>query len=115
LIQLIRRKQITVIAMEPQLNAKVAQTLAEETGATLVTITPLPGALPGTDTYLDMLSYDAQQLIRALNHQPADSSSDSSSDSSPGSAPESSVDLPVGPEPESAPESSSGSTSGTSP
>lgn len=74
LITLIRQKQIRVIAMEPQLNAKVAQTLAEETGATLVIITPLPGALPGTDTYLDMLTYDAQQLIRALNRPPTGSS-----------------------------------------
>ena len=67
LISLVKQKRIRVIAMEPQLNAKVAQTLAEETGATLVTITPLPGALPGTDTYLDMLSYDARQLIEALS------------------------------------------------
>jgi ABC-type Zn uptake system ZnuABC Zn-binding protein ZnuA len=70
LIALIRRKQIRVIAMEPQLNAKVAQTLAEETGATLVTITPLPGALPGTESYLDMLAYDARQLIEALSRPP---------------------------------------------
>lgn len=88
LIQLIRRKQIKVIAMEPQLNAKVAETLAEETGATLVTITPLPGALPGTDTYLDMLTYDAQQLIRALNRPPAESSPDLSHGSAPRPAPQ---------------------------
>ncbi len=67
LILLIRQKHIKVIAMEPQLNAKVAQTLAEETGATLVTLTPLPGALPGTETYLEMLNYDARQLIDALS------------------------------------------------
>jgi ABC-type Zn uptake system ZnuABC Zn-binding protein ZnuA len=67
LITLIRQKRIRVIAMEPQLNAKVAQTLAEETGATLVTLTPLPGALPGTERYLDMLMYDARQLIEALS------------------------------------------------
>jgi ABC-type Zn uptake system ZnuABC Zn-binding protein ZnuA len=71
LISLIRRKRIRVIAMEPQLNTKVAQVLAEETGATLVTITPLPGALPGTATYLDMLAYDARQLIEALSRPPA--------------------------------------------
>jgi len=71
LIKMIRLKQIKVIAMEPQLNPKVARTLAEETGATLVTITPLPGALPGTDTYLTMLAYDARQLVEALSRPPA--------------------------------------------
>jgi len=69
LITLIRRKRIKVIAMEPQLDAKVAQALAGEPGVTLVTITPLPGALPGTDTYLNMLSYNARQLIEALSRQ----------------------------------------------
>jgi ABC-type Zn uptake system ZnuABC Zn-binding protein ZnuA len=116
LITLMRQKRITVIAMEPQLNAKVAQTLAEETGATLVTITPLPGALPGTDTYLDMLTYDAQQLIRALNHEPVESSPESSSESSggssselaPESAPGSSTESSSEPAPESSLESSPG-------
>jgi len=70
LIKVIRQKKIKVIVMEPQLNAKVAQTLAEETGATLVTLTPLPGALPGTERYLDMLSYDARQLVEALSRPP---------------------------------------------
>jgi ABC-type Zn uptake system ZnuABC Zn-binding protein ZnuA len=66
LTTLIRQKKIRVIATEPQLNTAVAQTLAQETGARLVTITRLPGALPGTETYLLMLRYDAEQLIRAL-------------------------------------------------
>jgi zinc/manganese transport system substrate-binding protein/zinc transport system substrate-binding protein/manganese/iron transport system substrate-binding protein len=67
LIKLIKQKKIKVIVMEPQLNPKVAQTLAEETGAALVTLTPVPGALPGTERYLDMLSYDARQLVEALS------------------------------------------------
>ena len=66
LIKLVRQKRIRVIVMEPQLNPKVAQLLAQETGATLVTLTPLPGGLPGTDTYLAMLDHNARTLIDAL-------------------------------------------------
>jgi zinc/manganese transport system substrate-binding protein len=106
LIALIRQKRIMVIAMEPQLNDKVAETLAEETGATLVTITPLPGALPGTDTYLDMLSYDARQLIEALNRPPAESSPDLSHGSAPRPAPQSSPRPSPQPAPQSSPQPS---------
>jgi ABC-type Zn uptake system ZnuABC Zn-binding protein ZnuA len=67
LIKLARQKSIRVIVMEPQLNPKDARLLAQETGARLVTLTPLPGALPGTDTYLEMLNYNARQLVQALS------------------------------------------------
>jgi ABC-type Zn uptake system ZnuABC Zn-binding protein ZnuA len=66
LIKRIRREGIRVIVSEPQLNQKIPQTLARETGATLIVLTPLPGALPGTETYVDMLRYNVQQLAQAL-------------------------------------------------
>jgi len=67
LAALIRQKRIKVIVTEPQLDAAAARALAEGTGARLVTVASLPGALPGTDTYLEMLSYDARQLVEALS------------------------------------------------
>ena len=67
LAALIRRTRIKVIVTEPHLNSGAALALAEQTGAVLVPLASLPGALPGTDTYLDMLSYDARQLIEALS------------------------------------------------
>jgi ABC-type Zn uptake system ZnuABC Zn-binding protein ZnuA len=67
LTALIRRTRIKVIVTEPHLSSGVARTVAEQTGAELVTIASLPGTLPATDTYLDMLSYDARQLIEALS------------------------------------------------
>ena len=66
LTKLIRQKRIKVIVMEPQMNPKVAQLLAQETGARLVTLTPLPGGLPGTERYVQMLAYNAGALIEAL-------------------------------------------------
>ena len=69
LAQLARRmknEKIKVIVSEPQLNQKVAQALAGETGARIVLLSPLPGAITGTNTYLSMLRYDIAKLVDAL-------------------------------------------------
>lgn len=71
LAKLIRQKRIAVIVMEPQMNPKVARQLAQETGARLVTLTPMPGGLPGTERYLAMLEYNARALIGALSRPAA--------------------------------------------
>jgi len=62
----IKREGIKVIVSEPQLNPKLPQMMAQETGARVVVLTPLPGAIPGTETYLSMIEYDINQLVEAL-------------------------------------------------
>lgn len=66
LIKLIRQEKIKVIVSEPQLNPKIPNMLAEETGAKVVILSPLPGAIPGTATYLDLVRYNTEALISAL-------------------------------------------------
>ena len=66
LIVRIRKERIRVIVSEPQLNHSIPQLLAQETGARLVVLTPLPGGVAGTDSYLDMLRYNVLQLAEAL-------------------------------------------------
>ena len=66
LIETIKRDHIRVIISEVQLNQKIPQLLARETGAHIAVLTTLPGGLPGTETYLDMLRYNVLQLARAL-------------------------------------------------
>ena len=66
LIDAIKRGHIRVIISEVQLNQKVPQLLARETGAHIAVLTTLPGGLPGTETYLDMLRYNVLQLANAL-------------------------------------------------
>jgi ABC-type Zn uptake system ZnuABC Zn-binding protein ZnuA len=61
-----KTEKIKVIVSEPQLNQKLAQTLAMETGARIVLLSPLPGAIKGTETYLSMLHYDIAKLVEAL-------------------------------------------------
>lgn len=66
LIVRIRKERVRVIVSEPQLNHSIPQLLAQETGARLVVLTPLPGGVAGTDSYLDMLRYNVLQLAEAL-------------------------------------------------
>jgi ABC-type Zn uptake system ZnuABC Zn-binding protein ZnuA len=66
LIRLIRKEKIRVIVSEPQLSPKIPEALAQETGATVVILSPLPGALPGTDDYLSMMRHNASALLAAL-------------------------------------------------
>jgi ABC-type Zn uptake system ZnuABC Zn-binding protein ZnuA len=61
-----KTEKIKVIVSEPQLNQKLAQTLAMETGARIVVLSTLPGAIKGTETYLSMLQYDIARLVEAL-------------------------------------------------
>ncbi|HEX9757130.1 MAG TPA: metal ABC transporter substrate-binding protein [Nitrospiria bacterium] len=69
LVKTIKEQNIRVIVSEPQLNPKIPRTLAQETGAQLVTLTVLPGAIPGTDDYFSMMRYNAATLAEALREK----------------------------------------------
>jgi ABC-type Zn uptake system ZnuABC Zn-binding protein ZnuA len=55
------------VVSEIQLSQKIPDLLAKETGAHVVVLTTLPGGLPNTETYLDMLRYNVLQLANALD------------------------------------------------
>jgi ABC-type metal ion transport system, periplasmic component/surface adhesin len=67
LITLIKKSRIAVIVSEVQLSQRLPSLLAKETRARVVVLTTLPGGLPGTETYLDMLRYNVLQLADALS------------------------------------------------
>lgn len=66
LIDKIRKDHIKVIASEIQLSQRLPELLARETEARVVVLTTMPGGLPGTETYLDMLRHNVLQLASAL-------------------------------------------------
>jgi ABC-type Zn uptake system ZnuABC Zn-binding protein ZnuA len=66
LIATIKKDRIKVIVSEIQLSQKFPDLLAKETGAQVVVLTTLPGGLPHTETYLDMLRYNVLQLANAM-------------------------------------------------
>jgi len=67
LIAKIKKERIKVVVSEIQLSQKIPEMLAKETGARVVVLTTLPGGLPHTETYLDMLRYNVLQLANALD------------------------------------------------
>ena len=67
LIAKINKERIKVVVSEIQLSQKIPELLAKETGARVVVLTTLPGGLPHTETYLDMLRYNVLQLANALD------------------------------------------------
>jgi ABC-type Zn uptake system ZnuABC Zn-binding protein ZnuA len=67
LIATIKKDRIKVVVSEIQLSQKIPEMLAKETGARVVVLTTLPGGLPRTETYLDMLRYNVLQLANALD------------------------------------------------
>lgn len=62
----IKSGRIKVIVSEPQFNQKVVKALADETGARIVVLSPLPGTIKGTETYLALLTYNVTKLVAAL-------------------------------------------------
>jgi zinc/manganese transport system substrate-binding protein len=66
LIALIKKQHIKAVVSEIQLSQRLPELLAKETGARVVVLTTLPGGLPRTETYLDMLRYNVLQLANAL-------------------------------------------------
>ncbi|WP_447978781.1 metal ABC transporter substrate-binding protein [Candidatus Nitrospira bockiana] len=67
LVKRIRAGRLKAIVSEPQMNQKVPEMLARETGIRIVVLSALPGGLPGTERYLDFLRYNVTQLIAALD------------------------------------------------
>ncbi len=63
LTRLIRREKIGVILSEPQLNPKMPVILAEETGAKVVILSPMPIPHTHTEDYLDFIRYNVETLV----------------------------------------------------
>lgn len=66
LITTIKKHHVKLIVSEIQLSQRLPELLSRETKARVVILTTLPGGLPGTETYLDMLRYNVLQLANAL-------------------------------------------------
>ena len=66
LVSKIKKDHIKVIVSEIQLSQRIPELLAKEAKTRVIVLTTLPGGLPGTETYLDMLRYNVLQLANAL-------------------------------------------------
>jgi ABC-type Zn uptake system ZnuABC Zn-binding protein ZnuA len=58
--------KVRVILVQPFQNRKTAETVARQTGAKVLDMPQQPGAIPGTDTYFDLMDYIVRTLATAF-------------------------------------------------
>ena len=66
LIMEMKAEHVPIVAREPQFPEKVPALIAQQTGATLVKLPIMPGGVPRTDTYIEMMDYIVHTMVGAL-------------------------------------------------
>ncbi len=65
-VRTMKQQGIKVIIVQVYYPRRVAESVARQTGAKVITLAGYPKELPGTDTYIDMMSYNLKTLHKAL-------------------------------------------------
>ena len=65
LVASMKAEHVPIVVREPQFPEKVPALIAEQTGAKLIKLPIMPGALPHTDTYIEMMDYIVQKMVEA--------------------------------------------------
>jgi ABC-type Zn uptake system ZnuABC Zn-binding protein ZnuA len=65
LVTEMKADHVPVVVREPQFPEKVPKLIAQETGATLVKLPIMPGGVPNTSTYIEMMDYIIHTMVAA--------------------------------------------------
>ena len=65
LVTAMRAEHVPLVVREPQFPEKVPTRIAEQAGATMVTLPIMPGGVPHTETYIKMMDYIIHTLVAA--------------------------------------------------
>jgi zinc/manganese transport system substrate-binding protein len=65
LIASMKAEHIPIVVREPQFPEKVPSLIAAKTGAKLVKLPIMPGGVPNTDTYIEMMDYIVKTMVQA--------------------------------------------------
>ena len=57
MITTMKAEHVPIVVREPQFPEKVPSLIAKQTGATLIKLPIMPGGVPHTDTYIEMMDY----------------------------------------------------------
>ncbi|HUI66647.1 MAG TPA: metal ABC transporter substrate-binding protein [Nitrospirota bacterium] len=60
-----KSEHVPIVVREPQFPEKVPKNIAEQTGATMVTLPIMPGGVPNTETYIKMMDYIVHTMVTA--------------------------------------------------
>jgi ABC-type Zn uptake system ZnuABC Zn-binding protein ZnuA len=66
LIASMKAERVPIVVREPQFPEKVPKRIAEQTGATMVTLPIMPGGVPHTGTYIEMMDYIIHTMVTAV-------------------------------------------------
>ena len=66
LIAAMNAEHVPIVVREPQFPEKVPKRIAEQTGATLITLPIMPGGVPHTETYIEMMDYIIHTMVSAV-------------------------------------------------
>ena len=62
----IMAEHVALVVREPQFPERVPRRIAEQTGATLITLPIMPGGAPNTETYIKMIDYIVHTMVAAV-------------------------------------------------
>ncbi|MDR2017743.1 MAG: metal ABC transporter substrate-binding protein [Syntrophobacterales bacterium] len=65
IIRTMKAENVSIVVREPQFPEKVPKSIAEQTGATMVTLPIMPGGVPNTETYIKMMDYLIKTMVSA--------------------------------------------------
>ena len=66
LIASMKAQHVPIVVREPQFPEKVPKRIAEQTGATMITLPIMPGGVPNTETYIKMMDYIVHTMVAAV-------------------------------------------------
>ena len=69
LITEMKTEHVPIVVREPQFPEKVPALIAKQTGAKMITLPIMPGGVPHTDTYIEMMDYIIHTMVAALPKQ----------------------------------------------
>jgi zinc/manganese transport system substrate-binding protein len=69
LITSMKAEHVPIVVREPQFPEKVPKRIAEQTGATMITLPIMPGGVPNTETYIKMMDYIIQTMVKAVQNR----------------------------------------------
>jgi zinc/manganese transport system substrate-binding protein len=59
-------QHVPIVVREPQFPERVPKRIAEQTGATMITLAIMPGGVPHTETYIKMMDYIIHTMVTAV-------------------------------------------------
>jgi ABC-type Zn uptake system ZnuABC Zn-binding protein ZnuA len=69
LIAAMKTEHVPIVVREPQFPEKVPRRIAQQTGATMITLPIMPGGVPNTETYIKMMDYIVHTMAAAVQNR----------------------------------------------